>query len=374
MSAKARTGCQVSTDIRIMTERRRTILKIVVQEYVATARAVSSGTIEAKYGLGVSSATVRNELAKLEEMGYLLQPHTSGGRVPTDRGYRYYVEDLMDEPAVSGEERRMIAHQFHQVQLDMTEWLRLTAAVLAHSVRNAAVVTAPKANESRVKHLELISIQDTLSLLVLVLHGGLVQQQMLVLRSSMEQEELSGCASRLNRALAGKTSAQIEQGFAAQHEWLEGEVVASVVRLMRAHDQEDRPILHYDGLAHIMHQPEFDGSAAGRAGRRVYDDAGAARPVGDSLLQLLGLLQQGLLFRRLLPQAMDSGGVQVFIGGEGEHEDLRHYSMIVSRYGSAGSSGMLGVLGPTRMHYGRAVAVVRYMTELMTDLSGELHG
>ncbi|HWE63721.1 MAG TPA: HrcA family transcriptional regulator, partial [Chloroflexota bacterium] len=124
----------MSKNIGILTERRRAILKIVVQEYVHTARPVSSATIEAKYGLGVSSATLRNELALLEEMGYLAQPHVSGGRVPTDRGYRYYVEGLMDEPAVPLEEQRMIAHQFHQIQMDLTEWLRLSAAILAQSV------------------------------------------------------------------------------------------------------------------------------------------------------------------------------------------------------------------------------------------------
>jgi heat-inducible transcriptional repressor len=145
----------------ILTERRRTILKVVVQEYVKTAEPVSSGRIEAMYDLGVSAATIRNELAAMEEMGYLAQPHTSGGRVPTDRGYRYYVEGLMEEPAVPAEEQRMIAHQFHQVQLDLTEWLRLAAAILAQSARNASLVTAPKLAESHVKQIQLVSIQDS---------------------------------------------------------------------------------------------------------------------------------------------------------------------------------------------------------------------
>jgi heat-inducible transcriptional repressor len=358
---------QVNKNIGILTERRRAILKIVVQEYVATARPVSSGTIEAKYGIGVSAATVRNELAQLEEMGYLAQPHTSGGRVPTDRGYRYYVEDLMDEPSVSKEEQRTIAHQFHQVHLDLTEWLRLSAAILAQSVQSASLVSAPRLAEGHLKHLELISIQDTLALLVLVLHGGLVQQQMILLNGPATQEELAGYAGRLNRALEGKTTTQIEAIAAGMPEGLEHDVAEALMRLMLEHDQQDHPVVHYDGLANILGQPEF-------AERRTPIRGQRRQQLTESMLQMLDLLQQGLLFRRLLPQ-VEGGGVQVFIGGEGEYDELRQYSVIVSRYGVAGGgSGMLGVLGPTRMHYGRAVAVVRYMTELLTELSGELNG
>jgi heat-inducible transcriptional repressor len=193
-----------------LTERRRAILKVVVHEYVKTAEAVSSGRIDSMYDLGVSAATIRNELAALEEMGYLAQPHTSGGRVPTDRGYRYYVEGLMEEPAVPADEQRMIAHQFHQVQLDLTEWLRLAAAILAQSARNASLVTAPKLAESKVKQLQLISIQDSVALLVLVLQGGLVQQQMIMLAQPAHQESLAATAARLNRLIEGKTAVSVD--------------------------------------------------------------------------------------------------------------------------------------------------------------------
>lgn len=356
----------MNRNIGILTERRRAILKVVVQEYVKTAQPVSSGRIETMYDLGVSAATIRSELASLEEMGYLAQPHTSGGRVPTDRGYRYFVEGLMDEPAVPAEEQRMIAHQFHQVQLDLTEWLRLTAAILAHSARSAALVTAPKLAESHIKHLQLISIQDSLALLVLVMQGGLVQQQMIMLQVPAGQETLTAMAARLNRLVEGKTAQGVELAAQGLLEGAERDILDAVVRLMVAHDQQDSPIVHYDGLANILGQPEFAGSG-GRGARR--------QQAAENMLQMLDLLQQGLLFRHLLPQVMNAGGVQVFIGGEGEHEELRQYSVIVSRYGvTGGSSGMLGVVGPTRMHYGRAVAVVRYMTDLLSELAGELNG
>ena len=353
--------------IGILTERRRAILKVVVQEFVKTAQPVSSGKIENEYGLGVSTATIRNELAILEDMGYLAQPHTSGGRVPTDRGYRYFVEGLMEEPGVPVEEQRMIAHQFHQVHLDLAEWLRLSAAILAKSARSASLITAPRMSETRVKHLELISIQDTVALLVLVLHGGIVQQHMLSFPLPTSQETLSACAGRLNHMLAGKTAEAIDQialGLLDEVEQLSAQAAA---RLMAEHNQEQWPIVYYDGLANILGQAEFSYGMPGRGPDRMDH--------GQSIRSMLELLQQGILLRRLLPQVVAGDGVQVFIGGEGEHEELRPFSVIVSRYDAAGGgTGMLGVLGPTRMEYGRAVAVVRYMTALLSELAGELYG
>jgi len=315
----------------------------------------------------VSAATIRNELATLEEMGFLAQPHTSGGRVPTDRGYRYYVEGLMDEPAVPADEQRRIAHQFHQVQMDLTEWLRLSAAVLAQSAHSASLITAPRVAESHVKHLELISIQDSVALLVLVLQGGLVQQQMLMLPVFVIQETLSAVSARLNRQIEEKSARQIEVLVPSLHEDIEREAAEVVIRMMDVHDQEDRPTVYYDGLANILSQMELSLPAAARGESK--------QQVVQSIRHMLELLQQGLLFRRLLPQVGQGSGVQVFIGGEGEYEDLRQFSVIVSRYGAGGGgSGLLGVLGPTRMQYGRAVAVVRFMTELLSDLAGELNG
>jgi heat-inducible transcriptional repressor len=357
----------VAKSIGILTDRRRAILKTVVQEYVRTAQPVSSGLIEGLSGLGVSSATIRNELATLEEMGYLAQPHTSGGRMPTDRGYRFYVEGLMEESTVPMEEQRMIAHQFHQVQLDVTEWLRLSAAILAQRVQNAALITAPRIAESRVKHLELISIQDAVALLVLVLQGGLVQQQMVMLGVPCTQEVLAGIAGRLNRRLEGRTAAAVEQAAQGLPPGLERDTAQTVARLMIANDQQDVPAVFYDGLANVLGQQEFTLAAQARHQER--------QQVAQGMIQMLDMLQQGLLLRRLLPQVLSRGGVQVFIGGEGEYEELRQFSVIVSRYGAeGGGSGLLGVFGPTRMHYGRAVAVVRYMTELLSDLAGELNG
>jgi heat-inducible transcriptional repressor len=147
-----------------LSERQQLVLRLVVQEYIKSAVPVSSKSIITDYSVGVSSATIRNEMAMLEELGFLTQPHTSAGRVPTELGYRYFVEKLMGQADLSLEEQRMIRHQFHQSRLDLDQWLRLSAAILAHTAHNASLVTAPKSARCYLKHIELISIRDNLVL------------------------------------------------------------------------------------------------------------------------------------------------------------------------------------------------------------------
>ena len=157
-----------------MNERRQLVLKLVIQEYIETSTPVGSEVLVRRYGLNVSSATIRNEMSALEDLGYLTHLHTSAGRVPTDAGYRYYVENLMDRTPLSATEQRTIRHQFYQVRSELDQWIQLAGAVLARTAQNASVVTPPRAYQARFKHLELIAIHDSKVLLVLVLHDGTV--------------------------------------------------------------------------------------------------------------------------------------------------------------------------------------------------------
>src|SRR4051794_33069251 len=196
-------------DIHI-TDRQRQILAIIVEHYVATARPVASEHITGHYGLNVSSATVRNEMVELEKAGLIAQPHTSAGRVPSDRGYRYFVENLMTPTALSTSEQRTIRHQFHQIEMDAEEWVRLATSVLARTVHSAAVATAPRSSAVRLKHFEFLSISDMRILIVLVGHDGTVNQQMLTLDEGWDQESLSTLSARLNAAFGGKTAQEIQ--------------------------------------------------------------------------------------------------------------------------------------------------------------------
>src|SRR5438105_13172666 len=190
--------------------RKQQVLRVLVEEYIHTATPVASETLVRKYRLPFSSATVRNELAGLEEAHLIYQPHTSAGRVPTDLGYRYFVEHLMEESALSLDEQRRIRHQFYQVQDQLDQWVRLTASVMARLLHSAAVMTSPRSSEGRLKHFEVLSVTDLSAHLVLVLTDGTVKQQPLLLEIVVDQEALSTAADQLNRLFQEKNAVEVE--------------------------------------------------------------------------------------------------------------------------------------------------------------------
>lgn len=336
-----------------LTERQERVLAIVVQEYVENAQPVGSETLR-RHGLGVSSATIRNELAALEEHGYLKHPHTSAGRIPTEKGYRYFVESLMEEFELPPVEQRMISHQFHQVTLDVDQWMRLSAAVLAHASHSAALVTAPQSTRCRFKHIQLVSINDQVALLVLVLQEGTIKQQMLSLAEPIAQEELTRASNRLNDHFAGLSMDQIRSTGLALSEFETG-VVRVVVDQMRQIDARSSHDVYRDGIMDILRQPEF--SAIGR------------------MQALLEMLEQRATLETMLGELAPERGVQVVIGGESQYDAMSEYSMVLARYGLVGeASGIVGVLGPVRMHYSRTIGVVRYVSGLLDDLMTRTYG
>jgi heat-inducible transcriptional repressor len=323
---------------------------------------VASKLLVQKYGLNVSSATVRSELAALEELGYLTHLHTSDGRVPTDAGYRYFVENLMDRTPLSPTEQRTIRHQFYQVRSELDQWIQLAGAVLARTAQNVSVVTPPRSYQSRFKHLELIAIHDAMVLLVLVLHDGTIRQQTLTLEMMRSQEELSRSAGRINERCHDAPVARIEELLQFERAQLtpafdefERQVLELIARAMRQLEEQLNEQIHSDGLIEILNQREFEDIARVR--------------------HVLEILQSGKGLGLLIPQALASSGVQVVIGGEHGHNEMREYSVVLSRYGITGEvEGVLGVIGPTRMPYPRTISTVRYISTVMSDLLGALYG
>src|SRR3972149_1993294 len=187
----------------MITERRSALLNLIVEEYVDTPLPVGSQYIVRKHAMPVSPATVRLEMARLEEDGYISQPHTSAGRVPSDKGYRYYVEALMAEEAIPREEQETIRHQFHQAERAMEQWFQLAAAVLAHSVSNFAVVTSPRSKETRLRHVQLVPLQETSALCVVVLNEARIRQQVLTFREPLDEEALAAAAARISQRGTG---------------------------------------------------------------------------------------------------------------------------------------------------------------------------
>ena len=197
-----------------LTERRAKLLSLIIGEYVDSAMPVGSDALVRRFELPFSSATIRNEMARLEEEGYISHPHTSAGRVPSDKGYRYYVEALMEERDLSAQIKQTIRHQFHQAGRDEDEWVHLAAAVLARAVENAAVVTMPNMAESRLKRMELVSIQDTSALLVVVMQQARVKQQVLIFPEPMEQDDADVDQQPPERRLPGPQRGRDRAGTA----------------------------------------------------------------------------------------------------------------------------------------------------------------
>ncbi|MFQ5612478.1 MAG: heat-inducible transcriptional repressor HrcA [Anaerolineae bacterium] len=337
-----------------LTDRQQLVLRIIIREYIRTAAPVGSKALVETYGLNVSPATIRNEMAVLEELGYLTHPYTSAGRLPTERGYRYFVEKLMEEADLPLHEQRMIQHQFHQARLELDQWMRLSAAVLAHTMKGASLVTAPKTQRCHLKQLDLVSIRDDVALLIVVLQGGTLKQQILNLPIPLTQDELRPLANRLTEQLAGLDANDVV-AVASTMSGLAAEVGQIVIDTMRRVDSRVSSDVYHDGLLNILQEPEFLESL--------------------NLQQVIQALEERRLIDQLVAGVLRHGGVQIIIGGEGRWDELSDISIVLARYGAAdGISGALGVLGPLRMPYGRAVSVVRYMSELMSDLLSDLYG
>lgn len=334
-----------------LTERQKFILALVIRDYIETAQAVGSNRLVDHYGLNVSSATVRNELMALTELGYLRQPHTSAGRVPTEEGYRYFVRQLMGNTELPDPTKRTITHQFYQTGADVDRWMRLAASVLAHQSQAAALVTAPHPDRPIFKHLELISTHGRQVLMVLVLSGGEVSQQMLTLAEPVSQEQLSQVAQTFNvdspgLDIDGISSLPMPVTALAQ------DIRRLVLDEMRRVTQVATGELYRDGLSHVLSEPEFGEVQNARRALRILEERN---------------LLDDLLHRTVL--SSENQGVHVLIGGEGAWEDLRECSVVLARYGATGlATGTLGVLGPMRMSYGRTISTVRFMANLLSDL------
>ncbi|MGH2443844.1 MAG: heat-inducible transcriptional repressor HrcA [Chloroflexota bacterium] len=345
-----------STEMQL-SERQEQILKTIVDQYVLGAHPIGSAAIVAASGLAISSATVRSEMAVLEDAGFVRHLHTSGGRVPTNDGYRYYVERLMAPLSLSTSEARTIRHQFHQAPTEVHEWLKLAATVMAHRGRNVGLVTAPRSAEVRLRHLEAIAIQGSVALIIVVLADGTVIQEMAPLADPHTQDELSPLADRLSQTFRDLPASQIEARLLGLTP-LENSIASVAVHLLRRGEEQHSQVFHA-GLADLIRQPEFTDARPG--------DSPATR--SERLRHMVEFLNQGFAIQQLVNRLPPYARFQVVIGGDTPSSNMEDYSFVIGRYGDeADSSGYLGIVGPTRMQYPRAIALVRYMTDLMTDL------
>ena len=326
-----------------LTERQKTLLLLIIRDHIESAEPIGSKRLVEQYRLDYSPATIRNEMSALTEMGYLRQPHTSAGRVPTEEGYRYFVSQMMPNAELPEAVQHTISHQFHQSRPDMDQWMTLAASILAYQSQGVSVITAPHAEQSRFKHVELISTQGRQVLMVLVFVGGEVSQQILTLAEPVTQERLSQPATRLNALLAGLAVDNIS-ALATPSDPLDQDILTLIRQDVRRTSESSSGEIYTDGLTNVLSEPEFAESDEARRALKIFEERSTLRD---------------LLARSTTNTNI--GGLQVLIGGEGEWEELRQCSMVIARYGVPGmATGTLGVLGPMRMPYTKTIPTVRY--------------
>ena len=334
-----------------LSERQKRLLLLLIRDYIESAQPVGSKRLAEHYRIDLSTATIRNEMAALTEMGYLRQPHTSAGRVPTEEGYRYFVSQMVNQAELPESVQATIAHQFHQSRPDVDQWMTLAASILAHQSQGVSVVTAPHTDKAKYKHVELISTQGRQVLMVLVLVGGEVSQQILTLAEPVSQERLSQAATRLNKLLAG-LAVDAMAALPARSDALDQDILTLIIQDFRRTANRVSGEIYTDGLSNVLGEPEFAESDDARRALRIFGERSTL---------------EDLIARTATNSNI--GGLQVLIGGEGGWEELRQCSLVIARYGVPGlATGSLGVVGPMRMSYARTIPTVRYVAGLLSDL------
>jgi heat-inducible transcriptional repressor len=341
--------------------RAQAILRAVIEEYVTTATPVGSMALVERYGLGVSSATVRNILAELEASGLLTHPHTSAGRIPTDAGYRFFVESIAEAVPLPAVQQLMIRHQFGQVEFASEQWFRLAATTLASLTRAAGLATPAKARDAHIRRIDLVAINDRMASLILVLREGSIKQAVIALDGDepIDQPTLNQVAALLNDRLVDLTAARAVTrldglGEDVRVQRLAHRVGERIVQIVNAYDAAAIEEVFSDGLLNVMEAPEFAQS--------------------DKLRRVFSALENRAYLGALVGSVAGAGRIQVFIGHENQPLEMQDVSLVLAPYGRPGRAiGVVGVLGPTRMSYSQAIGTVRFVSGLMNELVDHLY-
>ena len=339
-------------------DRRLAVLRAIVEDYVSTEEPVGSKALVERHGLGVSPATVRNDMAVLEEEGYITQPHTSAGRVPTDKGYRMFVDRLTTVKPLSSAEKRAIS-SFLDGAVDLDDVVQRSVRLLSQLTRQVAVVQYPTLSSSTVRHVELVALTPERLLVVLILSTGRVEQRLVELSSPLADDDLATLRSRLLLVATGQRIADAVAGLRAlvpaddAGAQAGAEAIGAVV----------------EALCEAMsdHRSDHRVAVGGAANLARYGDSfdSAVRP-------LLEALEEHVVLLKLLGEAGSSGMVTVRIGAEGPYEELSSTSVVSTGYGPEDQSlAALGIVGPTRMDYPGTMAAVRAVARYVTRILDE---
>ena len=338
----------------MLTVRKQRILGTIVDQYVHTSFPVSSDSVAQKITEVVSSATIRSEMAALEWDGYITRPHSSAGGVPADKGYRAYVESLPYVQAPNPNVQALIRHKLQRGQMSVETWGRIASELLSELLRTMAVATLPRTAESRWKQLNLVQIRDLMTLVIMVIQGSRIEQQLLLLHEPMSQHELTRISNKLNRRFSGLSYDEIQYQD-MEPSSIEGQVIDMSLKLLKRDDDHHTPNYYIDGLRHMFNYPELiEGSKA---------------------REMVHTLEDQKVLSSAFEEVFDTDVVNVAIGKENKADMLSPFSIIFARYGVPGvGTGVVGIIGPTRMEYATAISNVVYLASVMSEMVETVQG
>ena len=334
-----------------LSSRERFVLQSVVRHHILTAQPVSSKALVETYNPGVAPSTIRNIFTRLEELGLLSQPHVSAGRVPTEAGYKYYINQLMEPVGLPLEERKKIEEQLFSAEDDVEVILEHASQALSYLSRQLGITLAPKFDRAILEKLELVSASHNRVMLILLVKSGLIKAVLLEMDFEVDPDKLGLTSSILNERLSGLSLRQIRKtGEARLRDVGEGPPLVGFIlkRARRLFDFSGEEHLHYGGTANIMRHPEFQDV--------------------ERLRTFLEFIEESNALTQFLTSRMAQEGIKVTIGRENIYGQLRDCSLITSTFQSAGTKGMVAVLGPMRMRYSVVIPLVRYTSDLISQV------
>ncbi len=335
-------------------DRKYLILQAIIDDYITTAMPVGSRTISRKSGVGYSPATIRNEMSDLEELGYLDQPHTSAGRVPSNKAYRLYVDHLLKTVKLTSDERERIHEHLMDKSKRVEGVIRSAADVLSDATKYTSVIVAPKLGTLRIKHVQLVPVAEKTALIIIVTSAGIVKDAVIRVPEGLDADDLYSISRMLTQRLADKPLEAVRQTFAellreaSDNRKLLGEALQVIEQKLESEDQSDIVI---GGSSNLLGYPE-------------YADVNKAR-------SFLAVLESKDTIRKVLSR---DGGMEITIriGPENQVPALNDCSIVTASYRVGDhSNGTLGIIGPTRMNYNRVISVLDFMGRALSDLLSE---
>ncbi len=344
---------------RTLTPREKMVLRYIVQEFIMNATPVGSKYLVRKYNLNLSSATVRNVMAELEALGYLWHPHTSAGRIPTDKGYRFYVDNLLEIKELSNEEKEAI-RKIVQEKVELEEILRYISKLIGKISKQLSVTLTPQINEAILTKLDIVSLSNTKLLIIISIKSGLVRTILLEVSSELQRDKLDFVKAVLNERLVGLTLKQIRETFAERVRDIEYSYrniinifVQSADRLF--YDFYDIDKIHIGGMPEVLEHPEFNNPQKLRNIMELVENE-------EVIVRIFQIL------RTQAGEQFSSDKVIVSIGEENPEDRLKDYSLIASEYSIGDVSGIVGLIGPKRMNYSKMISIVNYTSKVLSDV------